>query len=314
MAHMKESDYATSTQANYVSRINQVYRLFGREDITRVFGNPRDYGISRDRTDQTDPKVQKANPEQAINHFKAHMEQKGGFRAEALRIVTSLQKDLGLRLEESLKLKVTDKTIETAERTGKTRIEKTKGNRPRMVPVSEKALKALKEARDWQKEYKASANIPTSMSYQQMAKFVKNHYSSFKEEAGLDRFSPHGNRHAYAQERFIQLTGEQCPLASGRFGEDNLRAIAESRGVSMDEAREIDSQARADIAEQLGHGRDEITRTYLTRMLHESLTATTDMAVLPAVLGCRSLRRTIQVRLGTNTLRLSGGPPILVVS
>ena len=265
MQHLRESDYATSTQANYVSRINQIYRNFGREDITRVFGNPRDYGISRDRSDQTDPKVQKANPELAINDFKAHMEQKGGFRAEAVRIATTLQRDLGLRLEESLKLKVTDKTIETAERTGQIRIEKTKGNRPRVVPVSEKGLKALKEARDWQKEHNASANIPTSISYQQMAKFVKNQYSSFKEDAGLDRFSPHGNRHAYAQERFMQLTGEQCPLASGRFEEDNILAIAESRGVSTDEAREIDAQARAEIAEELGHGRDEITRTYLGR-------------------------------------------------
>ncbi|MEE9528396.1 MAG: hypothetical protein V3W07_12080 [Syntrophobacteria bacterium] len=38
------------------------------------------------------------------------------------------------------------------------------------------------------------------------------------------------------------------------------------------------------------------------------------MAVLPGVLGSRPLRRTIQVRLGTNTLRLPGGTPILVVS
>jgi len=35
------------------------------------------------------------------------------------------------------------------------------------------------------------------------------------------------------------------------------------------------------------------------------------MAVLPGVLGCRPLRRTVQVRLGTNTLRLPGGTPIL---
>jgi hypothetical protein len=39
-----------------------------------------------------------------------------------------------------------------------------------------------------------------------------------------------------------------------------------------------------------------------------------DMVVLPAVLGCRPLRRTIQVRLGTNTLRLPGGTTIFVVS
>ena len=33
-------------------------------------------------------------------------------------------------------------------------------------------------------------------------------------------------------------------------------------------------------------------------MFHELLTATADMAVLPGVLGCRTLRRTVQVRLG----------------
>jgi hypothetical protein len=38
------------------------------------------------------------------------------------------------------------------------------------------------------------------------------------------------------------------------------------------------------------------------------------MAALPGVLGCRSLRRTVQVRLGTKTLRLPGGTPIFAVS
>ncbi|MDH3949493.1 MAG: hypothetical protein OEV11_00525 [Deltaproteobacteria bacterium] len=52
----------------------------------------------------------------------------------------------------------------------------------------------------------------------------------------------------------------------------------------------------------------------LARIFHESLAATTDMAVLPGVLGCRYLRRTVQVRLGTNTLRLPGGTPIFVIS
>jgi hypothetical protein len=48
-----------------------------------------------------------------------------------------------------------------------------------------------------------------------------------------------------------------------------------------------------------------------TRKFHESLAATADMAVLPGVLECRPLRRTLQVRLGTITLRLPGGTPIL---
>jgi subtilisin family serine protease len=52
----------------------------------------------------------------------------------------------------------------------------------------------------------------------------------------------------------------------------------------------------------------------LARIFHELLAATADMAVLPGVLGCRHLRRTIQVRLGPNPMRLPGGTPIFTVS
>jgi site-specific recombinase XerC len=38
----------------------------------------------------------------------------------------------------------------------------------------------------------------------------------------------------------------------------------------------------------------------VTRLFHELFAATLDMAVLPGVLGRRLLRRTVQVRLGTN--------------
>jgi hypothetical protein len=53
----------------------------------------------------------------------------------------------------------------------------------------------------------------------------------------------------------------------------------------------------------------------LARIFHGSLAATTDMAVLPDVLGCRPLRRTVQVRPGPNPAvprdELPGGTPIL---
>jgi len=45
------------------------------------------------------------------------------------------------------------------------------------------------------------------------------------------------------------------------------------------------------------------------------VTATTDMSILPGVLGCRPLRGTVQVRLGTNpAVRLPVDTPIFVVS
>ena len=42
----------------------------------------------------------------------------------------------------------------------------------------------------------------------------------------------------------------------------------------------------------------ESFRPILARIFHESLAATMDIAVLPGVLGCRPLLRTVQVRLG----------------
>ncbi|MGB7029886.1 MAG: hypothetical protein WBF29_00440 [Syntrophobacteria bacterium] len=38
------------------------------------------------------------------------------------------------------------------------------------------------------------------------------------------------------------------------------------------------------------------------------------MSVLPGVLGYRALRRTVQVRLGSNPLRVPGGTPFSTVS
>jgi len=52
----------------------------------------------------------------------------------------------------------------------------------------------------------------------------------------------------------------------------------------------------------------------VARMFHELLAATLDMVLLAGVLGCRLLRRTVQVRLGTNNLRLPGGRTIFMVS
>ena len=52
----------------------------------------------------------------------------------------------------------------------------------------------------------------------------------------------------------------------------------------------------------------------LARMFHGSLAATKDMDVLPGALGCRPLRRTVQVHRGFNPLRLLGGTPVFTVS
>jgi|GEM_PF-791656 len=59
---------------------------------------------------------------------------------------------------------------------------------------------------------------------------------------------------------------------------------------------------------------DRVIAEEIARTFHESSAATADMAALPGVLGCRTLRCTIQVRLGSNPLRLPGGTAIFAAS
>jgi hypothetical protein len=56
-------------------------------------------------------------------------------------------------------------------------------------------------------------------------------------------------------------------------------------------------------------GSSAVGETSLALMFHDSPAATADTAVLPGVLGRRPLRRTVQVRLGTPTLRLQVASP-----
>jgi hypothetical protein len=62
----------------------------------------------------------------------------------------------------------------------------------------------------------------------------------------------HGLRHAYAQERYRELTGWPAPAAGG----PTVKALTA-------EQRTIDRQARLTISQELGHEREQITSIYL---------------------------------------------------
>jgi len=70
--------------------------------------------------------------------------------------------------------------------------------------------------------------------------------------AGLSHM--HGLRHAYAQNRYEELTGWKCPAAGG----------PDSKYLTPDQ-READRQARLTISRELGHEREQVTAAYLGR-------------------------------------------------
>jgi hypothetical protein len=90
--------------------------------------------------------------------------------------------------------------------------------------------------------------IPPHKSY-------KQHLHTWEHEtrkAGLSK--THGLRHAYAQNRYYELAGWKSPMQGGP-----------SRDTLNGDQRELDSQARRQIAEELGHARISITYVYLGR-------------------------------------------------
>ncbi len=91
-----------------------------------------------------------------------------------------------------------------------------------------------------------TALIPNEKSYIVHRRAFQ--YATLK--AGITNM--HGLRHNYAQWRFFKLTGFRCPAAGGPAKTD-LNPVE----------REHDQAARLVIAEELGHGRSEITKAYL---------------------------------------------------
>ena len=71
-------------------------------------------------------------------------------------------------------------------------------------------------------------------------------------KAGIDHV--HGHRHAYAQRRYLALTGQPCPAAGGRS----------SKQLTLAE-KKLDREARLMISQDLGHEREQITAVYLGR-------------------------------------------------
>jgi hypothetical protein len=75
----------------------------------------------------------------------------------------------------------------------------------------------------------------------------------------------HRERHAYAQQRYRDLVGVDCP--GGQCHSTMAGHITpgwpKQLGISLDAAKELDDTARDQIALELGHNRREVSNAYL---------------------------------------------------
>ncbi len=159
------------------------------------------------------------------------------------RLSLRFQSEFGLRREESIKIRPTqadhgDRLVLQASWC--------KGGREREIPILTEAQRQLvNEAKQFAG---AGSLIPRDMSYKQQLKRFENQCH----KAGIDHV--HGHRHAYAQRRYLELTGRDCPAAGGKT----------SKQLSAAE-KALDREARLTISRELGHEREQVTSIYLGR-------------------------------------------------
>lgn len=162
---------------------------------------------------------------------------------ERVRLALRLEAAFGLRREEALKMRlvIADKGDRLALKSTWT-----KGGRYREIPLTHpRQRELLQEVR---RVVGDGALIPPGKNYYQAMKNYENQLI----KAGVS--NAHGFRHAYAQWRYKVLTGWACPAAGGPTVNTMNRQEA---------AR--DRAARLEVSQELGHGRLDVTDTYLGR-------------------------------------------------
>jgi len=156
------------------------------------------------------------------------------------RMSLRLQQAFGLRREEAIKF-----SPSYADRGDKIVLKAswTKGGKPREIPVRHPAQRRLL---DEVRQFAGRGSlIPANKNYrQQMRTYERN-----TQKAGLDK--NHGLRHAYAQTRYEELTGQPCPARGGP-----------SRAALTPEEHRRDQLAREEISRELGHERIAILSIY----------------------------------------------------
>ena len=160
-----------------------------------------------------------------------------------VRLSVRLQAAFGLRREESIKFNPS-----FAMQGNRIRLKSswTKGGRARTVPIRNDEQRQLLE--DVKDLAKGGSLIPAQLNYVQQL----HRYERQLRNAGLSKL--HGLRHAYAQQRYIELTGWRAPVAGGPT----------SKQLNP-EQRALDHEARAIVSRELGHARAAISAVYVGR-------------------------------------------------
>lgn len=226
----KADEVSTGTIKNRMSNIRWLAEKIGKSDMIKDNAN---YGIeNRKYITNVDKslRIDNLNLDKLSPHVRQSVE---------------LQKHFGLRREEAMKFTANYALGGYDPYSApvlKIKPSWAKGGRYREIPITSKAQRdALMSAITLSGD---GSLIPSDRSY-------KQHLGHFERETkAIGLGQTHGLRHLYAQDRYRELTGFDCPAVGGVF---NL----------TDEQKALDLSARQTISNELGHNRLSVTGIYL---------------------------------------------------
>ncbi len=230
VGHWLEREVATGTIKNRMAAFRWWARKVNRQNV--VARSNDHYGIPNRQFVTGSSKAKLVSATQLEKVRDPHV-----------RMSLELQQAFGLRREEAIKF------IPTYADHGDHLVLKpswTKGGKARVIPIRTSEQRELLNR--VHKLVGKGSLIPSSRNYRQQLRIYEGHTL----RAGLSRM--HGLRHAYAQQRYEELTGWKSPTAGG----------PPSKALSQGQ-RDQDHQARLIISRELGHERNQITAVYLGR-------------------------------------------------
>ncbi len=231
-----------STAQYYVSAVNSIMQTATKGHWESV-SPTKDCGIPKRNYL---PKISKAMPE-------SQHQQIAGLVSERVAVMMGLQRLMGLRFKESALIDP-QLALRQALSKGHAVISAgTKGGRKRNVPVSTDAKIMLERAVKIQDR---RSLIPKEMTF---VEFRRECYAI----AQKYEFSFHSERHHYAQQRYLEITGIPAPINTTVQRKKWIDYVSECLGVDNVQSTEIDTAAQLKISDELGHNRAEITRVYI---------------------------------------------------
>lgn len=218
---LNAGELSNATTSTYISALNDVIRYVNEhlnKSIETV--SAREYGLSRGAFKYHNDTV----PQDSYDKYKDFLSQQNDIRAQALSHSIELQRELGLRLRESVRIR--QETIKEALKTGVLHIDKhdgTKGGQARDIPLKYDTQKeALRSALSFMRAHNMSALIPNGKTQKQQLYYAQNIRQKFIRTSGT-KIDYHGNRKYFLSNEAERYGLKYATEEAGHHREDIMR-------------------------------------------------------------------------------------------